>query len=162
METNTKKTIGALGGIVVLLALLFIGISQSEAPGAKLISEGKKPSEEKYEQEASKLDYEKAILKDYENGTLIEIEGRVHKVFEEAQKGEATVLLDIKQESENAADSVETKQIILTFLKSPKDMEDYKAVHVYGRYIGTIEYETAVGTKKAVPALQVDYLSPQG
>jgi len=156
-ENNTVKTIGAVGGIIALLALLFIGVSQTKSAGAELITDGSKPDKAKYEADASGLDYEKAILKDYETGKLLEFKGKVHKKFEKAQKGETTILLDIIDESENAPATTETNQVILTFLEEPKQTEEYAVAQVLGRYIGTLEYETSVGTMKEVPAIQVDY-----
>ena len=158
-ENNTLKTIGALGGIVVLLALLFIGVSQSKPAGAELITDAEKPDEATYEEDASALDFEKAKLKEYESGKLIELEGKIHKQFEEPQKGEATVLITIKNNESGAAAGNESHQIMLTFLEKPGKVEEHADTHVYGRYIGTLEFETAVGTDKEVPAIQVDYFS---
>ncbi len=157
-ENNTLKTIGALGGIVVLLALLFIGVSQSQPAGAELITDVEKPDEATYESEASELDFEKAKLKEYTSGKLIELEGKIHKQFEEPQKGEAAVLLTINNQS-SAAAGVESHQIMLIFLEEPDKIEEHAEAHVFGRYIGTLEYETAMGTDKEVPAIQVDYFS---
>lgn len=159
-ENETKKTIGAVGGILVLLVLLFVGVSQSKSAGAELITEEEAPKKTTYESEASELNFEKAKLKEYETGKLIEFSGKVSREFEEALKGEAAFLLDLRQNEQNDAPATtEKNQVILTFLENPEKVEQPMNVHVYGRYIGTLEYETVVGTKKEVPAIQVDYFS---
>ena len=159
-ENNTLKTIGALGGIVVLLALLFIGVSQSKPAGAEMITDGAKPEQTEYQNNASELDYEKAVLKEYENGKLIEMNGKIHRIFEEPVKGDASILVTVQQASQGgSASTVETNQVMLTFLEGPSNIEEHEDAHIFGRYIGTLEYETAIGTMKEVPAIQVDYMS---
>jgi len=153
---NMKQTIGAFVGIAALLALFFLGVSHSAKPGADLITEGAKPDQSTYEEKASPLDYEKAILKNYDPGILIEMDGKVQKVFAEPIKGSENVLLNIPAGIES--EELKNNQIMLTFVEETPALEEHQMAHVYGRYIGTLEYEGPVG-KVEVPAIQVDYLS---
>ncbi len=154
-----KQTIGAFVGIAALLVLLFLGVSNSKEPGAELITDGAKPDQTAYQEDASPLEYEPAILKEYDSGKLLEMEGKIHKVFDEPLKGDANVILNVEPEIES--EEVKVNQIILTFVNETPDVEQHQIAHVYGRYIGTLEYEGAVGTMEA-PAVQVDYISIEG
>jgi hypothetical protein len=157
-EHTTGKTLGALGGVVALVALLIIGVSQTKSAGAELITDGGKPSETQYTEQAENLDYEKGILGDYEHGTMISLKGTVNHILEEPVKGEANFVLNVRSENMANTQSVETKQVMLVFLDEPGGINETDALEAMGRYIGTLKYETAVGTEKEVPAIQVDYL----
>jgi len=154
-----KQTIGAFAGIAALLVLLFLGVSNSKEPGAELITDGTKPDQAAYLADASPLEYEPAILKEYDSGKLLEMEGKIHKIFDEPLKGSANIILNVEPEIES--EEIKVNQIILTFVDEAPDVEQHQIAHVYGRYIGTLEYEGAVGKKEA-PAIQVDYLSIEG
>ena len=156
---STKNTIGAFLGIAALLVILVFGVSNSKKPGAELITEGAKPDQATYQAEASSLDYEQAILKKYESGFLLEIEGKVHKIFAEPIKGSENVILNVSPDIES--EEMKTNQIILTFVEETPHMEPHQIAHIFGRYIGTLEYEGAIGKSEA-PAIQVDYLSIEG
>lgn len=158
-ELSTKQTLGAIGGIAVLLAILLFGVSQSKPAGAELITEEDKPAESVYVAESSPVDYEDAILKEYEAGTLLKLEGNIHRVFEEPLKGAQTILFDMKEEAGTDTSSEAIKQVILTFASNPIDIHERQEAHVYGRYIGTLEYENSIGADEVVPAIQVDYIS---
>ena len=158
-ELSTKQTLGAIGGIVVLLAILFFGVSRTEPAGAKLITGEEKPARSVYVEESSSIDYENAILKEYETGTLVELEGNVHKIFEEPLKGSQSILFDMKQEAQNNASSGGVKQVILTVVSEPVDAHERQEAHIYGRYIGTLEFENSIGAEEVVPAIQVDYIT---
>jgi hypothetical protein len=157
-EFSTKQTIGVLGGIVVLLAILFIGVSQTKPAGARLITGEEKPAEALYMEEASPIDYEDAILKEYEAGTLLELEGKVHKIFEEPLKGAQSILFNMEEETVSGESTGSIKQVILTLVSEPLDIKELQSAHVYGRYIGTLEYENTIGAREIVPAIQVDYI----
>lgn len=157
-EHSTGKTLGALGGVVLLVALLIVGVSQTKSPGAKLITEGEKPSESVYTEQAEQLDYEKGILGKYDRGTLITLKGTVNNILEEPVKGSANYVINVRAEEMKNAQSVETKQVLLVFLEEPTGIEESNSLQTMGRYIGTLQYETAIGSEKEVPAIQVDYL----
>jgi hypothetical protein len=157
-EHSTGKTLGALAGVVALVALLIVGVSQTKSAGAELITDGGRPSETKYTEQADSLDYEKAILGDYERGTLIATKGTVNKILEEPVKGDANFVLTISGEDMQGVSSVKTKQVLLVFLEEPGGISESDSLEVDGRYIGTLKFETAVGAEKEVPAIQVDYL----
>ncbi len=157
-EHTTGKTLAALGGVVLLLALLIIGVSQTKSPGAKLITDVEKPSESVYTEQAEKLEYEKGILGEYDRGTLITLKGTVNKILDEPAKGSANYVLNVRSEEMKNAQSVETKQVLLVFLEQPSGIEESHSLQAMGRYIGTLNYETALGSDKEVPAVQVDYL----
>ena len=157
-EHSTGKTLGALGGVVILLALLIFGVSQTKSAGAKLITDGEKPSESAYTEQAELLEYEKGILGEYDRGTLITLKGTVNKILEEPVKGTSNYVLNVRAEEMKNAQSVETKQVLLVFLDTPSGIEESHSLQAMGRYIGTLEYETALGSDKEVPAIQVDYL----
>jgi hypothetical protein len=157
-EHSTGKTLGALGGIVVLLALLIFGVSQSKSAGASIITDAEQPSEAQYTEQADSLDYEKGILGEYDRGKLLNIKGSVNKILEKPLKGEANFVLNIRAEDMQNTNSIETKQVLLVFLEEPAGIEEADTLRVMGRYIGTLKYETAIGSNKEVPAIQVDYL----
>jgi len=156
---NTKQTIGAGVGILVLLGLLFVGTSLNEPAGAELITDAAKPAQSEYQENASELNYEDAMLKEYENGTLIEFRGKVNSTLEEPVKGEKNIVVDIEKEESSGTNNIETPQVMLIYAEDPAKVEEHQDVHLFGRYIGTVEYETSVGSEREVPAIQVDYLS---
>lgn len=155
---STKQTLGALGGIVVLLVLLFVGVSQTKEPGAELITDAAQPEKAEYLDEASSLNYEDAMLQEYETGALIELEGSIHQIFDEAIKGEGNMLLNIKAKDDNGVETTKVKQVMLTYVDEVPNIDELQDVSVYGRYIGTLEFESAVGASREVPAIQVDYI----
>lgn len=157
---STKQTIGAGVGILVLLGLLVFGTTSNEPAGAELITDAAKPEQSVYQEEASNLNYEDALLKNYDQGALLELYGKVHRVFEEPIKGRANMLVDLPQE-EGGTENMETQQVMLVYADKDAQMAENQDVHLYGRYIGTIEFETSVGSEQEVPAIQVDYLSEQ-
>ncbi len=161
-EVGSKQTIGAIAGIIVLLALLFIGVSRTKPAGAELITEEAKPDQSTYMEAADSIDYETALLKDYDSGKLLELSGDIHKVFAEPIKGEQSILFDMKQETVQGASTDTKKQVILILVEKPVDVESSQQAHIFGRYIGTLEYETTLGTSQEVPAIQVDYLDIRG
>ncbi|HDQ13793.1 MAG TPA: hypothetical protein ENN41_03135 [Sediminispirochaeta sp.] len=156
---NTKQTIGALGGIVVLLGLLFFGVSNTKPVGVEFITDEAKPSQAEYSENASGLEYDDALLKKYEVGTMVELAGKVQQVFEEPIEGEHNMVLGIRETVDTSTDTGKVKQVMLTYVNEPtKEVEKHQQVHVFARYIGTLEFETNVGTSQKVPAVQVDYL----
>ncbi|MFO7729535.1 MAG: hypothetical protein R6V86_02090 [Spirochaetia bacterium] len=157
---STKQTIGAGIGILVLLGLLFFGTSQNEPAGAELITDGSKPNQSVYQEDASVLNYEDALLRNYDQGARLELNGEVNRILDEPLKGQANVLIDLPQES-GGAENMESKQVMLVYADSTAQVEENQDVHLYGRYIGTLKFETSVGGEKEVPAIQVDYLSTQ-
>ncbi len=156
---STKQTIGAGVGIVVLLGLLFFGTQQNEPAGATLITDESKPEQSIYQQSAMDLNYEDALLKEYDHGSLIELEGKVNSVLEEPVKGEGNVLLDLAQDDSAGAENVKSQQVMLVYPEKQVDLPERQSIHLFGRYIGTVEFETSVGSTQKVPAIQVDYLS---
>ncbi len=157
---STKQTIGAGIGILVLLGLLFFGTSQNKPAGAELITDGSKPNQSVYQEDASVLNYEDALLRNYDQGALLELNGKVNSFLEEPIKGQANVLVELPQES-GGTENMEAQQVILVYADKEAQVAENQDVHLFGRYIGTLEYETAVGGKQEVPAIQVDYLSTQ-
>jgi len=153
---NGKQTIGAFLGIAALLVLLFLGVSNTKEPGAEVITDEPKPDQSSYQAEAVDFDYEPAILQEYEQGTLLELEGKIHTRLDEALKGEQNIILNVTPKIES--DEIKVNQVMLVFLNSRSDIKQHQDAHVFGRYIGTMEYEGPVGTLEA-PAVQVDYLS---
>lgn len=156
---NSKQTIGALVGIVVLLGLLFFGTQQNEPAGATMITDEAKPEESLYEQSAMDLNYDDALLKQYDHGSLIELEGKVNSILEDPVKGEGNVLLDLAQDQSAGAENVKSQQVMLVYPETQSDLSERQSIHLFGRYIGTVEFETSVGSTQKVPAIQVDYLS---
>ncbi|HKK65722.1 MAG TPA: hypothetical protein VJ967_07695 [Clostridia bacterium] len=157
---STKQTIGAGIGILVLLGLLVFGTTSNEPAGAELITDASKPNQSVYQEDASDLNYEDALLKNYDQGTLLELTGKVNRSLDEPKKGQANVLVDLPQE-EGGAENMETQQVMLVYADSTAQVKENQSVHLFGRYIGTLEFETAVGGEQEVPAIQVDYLSEQ-
>ena len=156
---STKQTIGALVGIVALLALLFFGTQQNEPAGATMITDQAKPEESMYQQSAMDLNYDDALLKEYDHGSLIELNGKVNSILEDPVKGEGNVLLDLAQDESAGAENVKSQQVMLVYPDQTVDMPERQSVHLFGRYIGTVEFENSVGSTQKVPAIQVDYLS---
>ncbi len=156
---STKQTIGAGLGILVLLALLFIGTSLNKPAGAELITDGAKPDESMYQENASELNYEDAMLKEYDHGTMIELSGTVKTTLKEPVKGEQSTVVDIEQDNSGGTNNVESPQVMLIYANKTVDFDQHQDIHLFGRYIGTIKYETSVGSEREIPAIQVDYLS---
>jgi hypothetical protein len=156
---SSKQTIGAIVGIAVLLGLLFFGTQQNEPAGASMITDQAKPEESMYQQSAMELNYEDALLKEYDHGALIELKGKVNSILEEPVKGEGNVLLDLAQDQSAGAENVKSQQVMLVYPEQQADLPERQSVHLFGRYIGTVEFETSVGSMQKVPAIQVDYLS---
>jgi len=157
---STKQTIGAGVGILVLLGLLVFGTTSNEPAGAELITDASKPDQSVYQEDASNLNYEDALLKNYDQGALLELNGKVHRIFEEPIKGQANVLVDLPQQ-EGGTENMETQQVMLVYVEEEAQAAENQDIHLFGRYIGTLEFETAVGGDQEVPAIQVDYLSEQ-
>jgi hypothetical protein len=157
---STKQTIGAGVGILVLLGLLVFGTTSNEPAGAELITDESKPNQSVYQEDASDLNYEDALLKNYDQGALLELNGKVNRILEEPIKGQVNVLVDLPQES-GGAENMETRQVMLVYVDNTAKVEENQDVHLFGRYIGTVKFETAVGGEQEVPAIQVDYLSEQ-
>ncbi|MDZ7794275.1 MAG: hypothetical protein U5P10_11480 [Spirochaetia bacterium] len=157
---STKQTIGAGIGILVLLGLLFFGTSQNAPAGAELITDGSKPNQSVYQEDASDLNYEDALLRNYDQGALLELNGKVNRILDKPLKGQVNVLIDLPQES-GGAENMESKQVMLVYVDSTAQVEENQSVHLFGRYIGTLEFETSVGGEQEVPAIQVDYLTEQ-
>jgi len=157
---STKQTIGAGVGILVLLGLLVFGTTSNEPAGAELITDGSKPDQTVYQEDASKLNYEDALLKNYDQGTLLELNGKVNRTLEEPLKGQANVLLELPQES-GGAENMESQQVMLVYLENSTQVEENQNLHLFGRYIGTVKFETSVGGEQEVPAIQVDYMGEQ-
>lgn len=156
---STKQTIGALVGIVVLLGILFIGTQQNEPAGATMITDESKPEQSIYQESAMELNYEDALLKEYDHGSLIELEGKVNTVLEEPVKGAGNVVLDLAKDESAGTENVKSQQVMLVYPEQQAELPQRQKVHLYGRYIGTVEYETSVGSTQKIPAIQVDYLS---
>ena len=105
------------------------------------------------------LNYDDALLKEYDHGALIELQGKVNSILEEPVKGEGNVLLDLAQDQSAGAENVKSQQVMLVYPEQQADLPERQSVHLFGRYIGTVEFETSVGSMQKVPAIQVDYLS---
>jgi hypothetical protein len=64
----------------------------------------------------------------------------------------------MEEETVSGESTGSIKQVILTLVSEPLDIKELQNAHVYGRYIGTLEYENTIGAKEIVPAIQVDYI----
>ena len=155
------KILGAIGAIVVLAALLFWGVGQSQTPEAKVISEGAKPTAQEYQAEAQQLEYEPARLGDYEAGIKLVFEAKVVHVIEETELGQQNAVARLIKEQTTNAETIKQEQVLLVFTES-MNLPQNEELQVRARYIGTGQYESAIGSTEELPAFQVDYLETTG
>jgi hypothetical protein len=152
------KILGAVAAVVALVALLLWGASQSSTEEASVITESEKPSAAAYESEAQQLEYEAARLGDYDRGTKVVFEATIVAVLEEAELGARNAVVNVRTEAAAGAETMKQEQVLLVFT-SDQRLEEHADVEVQGRYIGSGEYESPLGSTEEIPAFQVDYMN---
>lgn len=160
-QSQTGKVLGAIAAIVALAALLFWGVGQSQTREAQIISDEAKPTTQQYEAEAQELEYEAARLGDYDAGTKLIFEAKVVNVIEDTDLGQQNAVARLIKEQVTDAETIKQEQVLLVFTESMNFPEN-EELHVQARYIGTGEYESAIGSTEELPAFQVDYLETTG
>lgn len=156
---SPKQLIGAGLGIVGLLAILLIARTVSKPLPAEIIVESAPPVES-YTSDAIAFDPFEAAGKEYDPGQLVVIETTLDAALEEPLIGEANVVLEMSNEIVGS-ESDKSVPVVLVFLDQQLASEalqgDGESI-VMGRYIGTIEMESALGSNTIAQAVQVDHV----
>lgn len=156
---SPKQLVGAGLGIVALLVILFLARTFSKPLEAEIMTEPAPPMES-YTAEAITFDPFAAAGKEYDPGQLVIIETDLDETLQEPVIGDVNVVLEMSNEVVGS-ESDKTVPVVLVFIdRAPaaEALQDPGRYVVMGRYIGTVEIESAIGTDAIAQAVQVDHL----
>ncbi len=136
------------GAVVYGLGTLLLGHLQETVPKAPT------PSITAYAS-AQPLDYRKAMLGEIRAGELVSFTGIISHVVVDRY-----VMISAK----GPDGGIHSTHVYLIFDKKPQTIEG-DIVEIFGRYNGTIQYQTRMGGTNVIPEITVDYykvLKPRG
>jgi hypothetical protein len=146
--------VGSLIVIALVKAFLEVGGGNSssaqnakESSAAELRVEA--PSESDYQAKSASLNYRAAMLGDYEKGALLRFKGQISQML----NNNTQAMMNTKEEEYvgYAGDAV-----FLRFNEKPRVVAE-DVVEIYARYVGTMKYQTVMGSENEVPSMIVDY-----